>query len=113
MVAHATVLRLTASPTSSPIAGGTERRPSQTFSNSQRWLKLAEAVRYRSAFTSTTIRAKSGAREGEHLARRGCSPPVFPLLFASDVASSDQHVSDARIQGRIEVAIQQAIEPGF
>ena len=30
VVAHATVLRLTASPTSSPYAGGTERRPSQT-----------------------------------------------------------------------------------
>jgi hypothetical protein len=35
VVAHATVLRLTPSPTSSLLAGGTERRPSHPFSNSQ------------------------------------------------------------------------------
>ena len=87
VVAHATVLRLTASPTRSLLAGGTERRPIRAFSKPQRRLKLAEAVTYLSAFASTTLRVKSGGWEGEHLARRGCSPPVFPLLFPFDLDS--------------------------
>ena len=36
VVAHATVLRLTASLTASHLSGGTERRPMRAFSNSQR-----------------------------------------------------------------------------
>jgi hypothetical protein len=59
VVAHATVLRLATSPTSSSLAGGTERRPSHTSSNSQRWLKLAEAVARLSAVVLIAIRPKS------------------------------------------------------
>lgn len=36
VVAHATVLRLTASPTAARVAGGTRRRPMRMFSNPQR-----------------------------------------------------------------------------
>jgi hypothetical protein len=40
-----------------------------------------------SAFASAGIRAKLRCSRGEHLARRGCSPPVFPLMFPSDLDS--------------------------
>jgi hypothetical protein len=50
----------------------------RAFSNSQRRLKLAEAVGRCSAFESTAIRVKSRCSRGEHLARRGCSPSCSP-----------------------------------
>ena len=50
VVAHATEPRLIASPASSSFAGGTERRPSDTFDNSQRRLNLAAPVGRVNAF---------------------------------------------------------------
>jgi hypothetical protein len=84
VVAHATVLRLTTSPASSPLAGGTERRPSHA---SQQLTALIEFVG--SSQTPHRIRIDRDSGEvrviqGEHLARRGCSPPVSPLLFPAD-----------------------------
>jgi hypothetical protein len=84
VVAHATGLRLIISPAVSHLRGGKGRRSMRSSSNSQRRLKLAEALPNAGAFMSTAIPARPGEREGEHLARRGCSPPVFPLLFPSN-----------------------------
>ena len=84
VVAHATVLPLTTSPAVSQLSGGTRRRPMRQSDNSQHRLKLAKVLALRGAFISTAIQARPSGREGEHLARRGCSPPVFPLLFPFD-----------------------------
>ncbi len=107
VVAHATVLRLTASPTSSPIAGGTERRPSQTFSNSQRSLDLAEAVRYRSAFTSTTIRRLQVSARGNTSRGGGvpplCSPSCSPLIPTADIEAFAARRSGLQIERAIKL----------
>ena len=77
VVAHATVLRLTTSPTASRLLGGIERRPMKTFSNSLRRLNLAWGSHKARAFASPAIRGEPSEREGEHL--RMCPvPPCVP-----------------------------------
>jgi len=113
VVAHATVLRLTASLTALDSAGGTERRPIRSSGNSQRWLKLAEAFGCRSAFASTAIRENSDARKGEHLARRACSPrcspSCSPVISTAEIAAA----AGAPIQAAKRTRYQTAIKAAF
>jgi hypothetical protein len=74
VVAHATVLRLTASPPESPIAGGTERRPSHGFSKSQGCLKLAGGVAQHAGSPPAVIREEPCEWEG-NTSRKGMFPP--------------------------------------
>jgi hypothetical protein len=68
---------------------------------------------YLSALASSVISAQSGGWEGEHLARRGCSPPVFPLLFPSDVDRWDPNNYGALMQSVNRTRYQTAIKTAF
>jgi hypothetical protein len=59
-------------------AGGTERCPRTTGFNLHDGLQLSCGLAARQSCSSTRTNPRSRRIQGEHLARRGCSPPVFP-----------------------------------
>jgi hypothetical protein len=66
----------------SPPHGGTERRPTTTACNLRAQLQLPRTPAAREPHSSTMTNPRRRPTQGEHLAPRGCSPTVFPLLKA-------------------------------